>query len=212
MKTKHFLFSLLAVDVIFILLHFGSQMTNKLTHIMFAVTRDRNIPEFYQYAKEIIIVGMLIILFFRYKQKVFLFLSFLFGFLFIDDAFQTHEAGGRLFAHVMSSQRFLGLRSNDFGEVIIWSFFAIIFLLCLLSPYCKTILFYQRIVIAYMKWLVLLTFFAGGVDMAHTLFHKISWNQLLGVVEDGGEMIVMSFITWYTYCILKKDIGHELAK
>jgi len=58
--------------------------------------------------------------------------------------------------------------------------------------------------------LLTLAFFGIFVDMLHSAVKmaKMAWKvrYLLGVVEDGGEMVVMSFIAWYVF-LLNSRVG-----
>lgn len=59
-------------------------------------------------------------------------------------------------------------------------------------------------------FLVVLLVIAGvGVDMLHSVIVRESQNEALKVgfalLEDGGELIIMSFIVWYAFSLLVRD-------
>ena len=44
-----------------------------------------------------------------------------------------------------------------------------------------------------------------ALDLAFIFVHLWKVRFLLGVVEDGGEMVVMSLIAWYVFLIYYRD-------
>lgn len=136
----------------------------------------------------------------------------------MDDAFQIHERlGGSVFAPAMTeffgrTSRF-GLKFKDYGELGVSIFFSsLIFIGIGISHYRshnddKKISKYLFIM------LVFLAFFGITVDMVHEHYwikqSHILVRQIFGMVEDSGEMLIMSVITWFVFSQNKKIINRN---
>ncbi|HEX8683047.1 MAG TPA: hypothetical protein VF707_12085, partial [Ardenticatenaceae bacterium] len=123
--SNRILFFLLAVDILFIVLHLVHIWTPYLPQAGFYIEADRSYPEFFQYLKEFWLLLMFCSLSLVRAERAYLAWAFLFGFLLLDDAFVLHERLGfvaaRYFGH---SNLLIGetvlLRRQDFGELIIY--------------------------------------------------------------------------------------------
>ena len=120
-----------------------------------------------------------------------------------DDALRLHENKGawladRLAAHLwFPSDGFLGLRANDLGELLVWGLLAAV-------PVAAAVLLHRRgdrwnrraglgmavLVAAYV-------FFGAVLDQVHVLFLDSWFGDVLGTVEDGGELVVLSVSVTY---------------
>ena len=91
------------------------------------------------------------------------------------------------------------LRAIDFGELIVSFFSGFI----LLTSIGVSLLFTDNYVKQTSKHLffllIMLAFFGIFVDMLH---EALPWAKtIMGLIEDGGEMIVISITVWYTFGI-----------
>ena len=200
-SATSFLLLLLAVDLAFVFLHF-LQLSDAMNNELFSLERDRGFPELFQYIKIFLIVILLLSV--RTKTRVvgYGLWSLLFLYLLLDDALSIHESFGGYIATTMAFAPAIGLRAQDFGELAV----SVIAAALILSPLA---VFYLRGSDAFkeatkhlLMLLMALAFFGIFVDMLHVAIDA-GWKIrfLLGVVEDGGEMIVVSIMAWYVFLL-----------
>lgn len=75
-------------------------------------------------------------------------------------------------------------------------------LILLFSFYVRGVDAYKQVTKHLLILLLAVAFFGIFVDMLHTAL-KLGGRVkfLLGFVEDGGEMVMMSFIAWYVFLL-----------
>lgn len=206
-KSYKFLFILLSLDLIFIILSFFHYFSD-LIFSDFLVSLEGSYAEKFQYLK---FTGISTICFlFALKRKSLMFLIFMIIpiYLLWDDAGRLHEQFGSKIALIFHKGNrldilFFNFRYQDVGEIsylILMSFaLLMVFLICykLSNVYEKSFLKYV------FKLLIIFGFFAVFVD----LVHQFSWGKtyiLLGIFEDGGEMVIVSFISALFFKNLKE--------
>ena len=204
--------SLLLGDLIFFVLHWLHFALPALQRKLFSVASDASLPEIYQGFKQLGIVGLLIVMGWHSRELRYGSWVLLFVYLFCDDLFRIHESQGDGIADWMDSRGivpWLGLRSQDYGELI---FLAIVFTILLgLIAACYWLgkplrqqiqrrrkQAFRQSTGDLMRFLLLLSLFGVGIDFLHSLlaFNQIT-DRLLSFIEDGGEMLVVSLMTSY---------------
>lgn len=174
----------------------------------FELTRDLGVPESYQYVKEFWIV--ILFAWFIYKSKNYSFFSwmFLYFYLLFDDMLRIHEELSTFifarFGIVAEDILFTGFRYQDIGELAISLAFGIFFLLLIIFAYKRENLDNRNIYKTLTTLLFALLFFGIGIDMADQLISNTGSKLLIilvDILEDGGEMLVMSLTCWYVYTL-----------
>ena len=187
---------LFSADLVFILVHVV-YLHGWLWNPLFSIEMDRGYAEVYQYIKEYWIVLLLFILAIKTKQGIYLAWSALFMYLLLDDSLEIHEKLGEYLAGYFDFQPGLNLHAHDFGELAVSILFGSILFLTVGFAYvhCKRV---QKKVSRRLFILVLLlAFFGVVVDMLHV---ALPWREsVLGIIEDGGEMLIMSIIVSYVF-------------
>ncbi|MDY6948808.1 MAG: hypothetical protein SXG53_24195, partial [Pseudomonadota bacterium] len=143
-------------------------------------------------------------LFHRTRAVLYLGWAVVFAFLLLDDAFQFHENFGHWLGSQYSLPVAFGLRSEDIGELLFASLIGGATVLLIGFGYWRGDAD-ARIVARDIALLVIVLAALGvGVDMLHviTYFKAPLLGQVLLIVEDGGEMLVVSAIAAYTFNIL----------
>ncbi|ANO50488.1 hypothetical protein [Woeseia oceani] len=196
-----FLLLLLGIDFVFFFLHF-LPLFGVLNDPLFSLEEDGGYPERYQYAKIFSIIVLLIMVSAKAKVIGYGAWAVLFLYLLLDDALSIHELLGHQVATSMDFLPAFGLRARDFGELVVTGIAATLLLAPLAVFYlCGTSSF--RTVSRYLfLLLVALAFFGIFVDMLHVAIQQ-GWKVsfLLGALEDGGEMIVMSMMAAYVFLL-----------
>jgi hypothetical protein len=204
--ASSFLLLLLVADLAFIFLHFLLLMTI-LNDPLYGLERDRGYPEFYQYVKEFWIIVLLLSICVRTGAVGYIAWVMLFGYLLCDDALQVHERFGRYIATRLYFVPLLGLRARDFGELAVSAMSGALLLTLLAWFYVRGSDTFKQSTKHLLLLLLTVAFFGIFVDMLHVALKVMGRkvNLLLGVVEDGGEMIAMSFVVWYVFLLNARE-------
>jgi hypothetical protein len=198
---------LLITDLAFILFHLLFMYTEVITNYIFAIWRDRGPAEFFQYMKYLWVLVLFLILFVRKKKFLFFVYSMLFVYFLIDDFFEVHETIGGILAQQITFQSPFGIRLQDLGEMAVYAvvgglFFSwIAFFHIRSDPYTKTV---SKIMVIF---ILLLAFFGIVLDVIGMLFEDEWVSAFFNFIEDTGEMLVMSGITWFVF---RLDINSNL--
>ncbi len=199
-----FLFLLIWADILFIVLHIFHAYTPYFRNIDYSMGNDRGFAEVFQYLKEYWIVlmfcGLSLV-----KSYTYLGWSLLFGYLLIDDSFLLHERLGQMVANYFDYEDIAMLRARDFGELTVSAMSGGIFFTMIGTAYHWGSDNFKRACQRLVMLLLLLVFFGVVVDMVHSMLKPSSGlDRLMGTLEDGGEMVVMSVICWYVLHLLRR--------
>jgi hypothetical protein len=195
---------LIAADLAFIVLHVIYVETALLKGQPFSLEADNGIPEAYQYVKQFWVALCMVGLFRRTRELTYVGVGVVFAFLLMDDAFQIHEHFGKWLAAHYSLPVAFGLRSDDIGELIFAAGIGGVTLLLIGIGYWRGGPD-ARIVTRDISILILLLAGLGvGVDVIHviTYFKAPLLAQFLLILEDGGEMLVVSATAAYVFNVL----------
>jgi hypothetical protein len=200
-KATRFLFLMLLGDVFFSILHIINEYT--LQTSLFDITVDRKLPEIFQYLKFIAIC-----LFLQHgaaKQSQWRFYPWIlfFTYLLLDDSIKIHEKCGKLLAKLPDSTPSFGLSMHSFSELAVSVIAGSILIIPLLWAYLSGTRTFRAISHHLVLLVGALIFFGVVVDNVG-LFrtHSALLNDL---IEDGGEMIAASLITWYAFKVAARD-------
>ena len=169
---------------------------------MLDVRIDRAIPEWFQYLKEASAAALLFITFRYAKRRVFLGWACLFAFILMDDALRYHERGGVLLANLPGLSALAGMlevRAVDLAEMVSVAPVLVALALFLVVPYVREGRDARRVIHRLGGLLGLLVLVGGVMD----LIDRIAVTRgshlvpVLSLMEDGGEMVVMSCIFVY---------------
>jgi hypothetical protein len=190
----------LSADFAFIVLHIIYKTTTLLGSPFFSVKRDLGYSEFFQYMKFLWIIILLVYIIkttgsWSYLSWVAVFLYFL-----VDDAFQVHEKIGQTLADKYDFIPPFNLRLQDLGELAVYAIAGVLLMLGLIWAYTRGSRNFKGISIDILLLVSILVFFGVVVDMAEiTSSLGIFVKETLGLIDDGGEMIVTSFMLWYVF-------------
>lgn len=201
-SASSFLLLLLIADFAFIFLHFLLQMMPSVNNDLYSLEKDRGYAEFYMYVKELWIIALLLLVYIKTRTFGYIAWAILFGYLLWDDALQVHERLGKYIAEALDFTPLLGLRARDFGELAVSAMAGALLWSLLMWVYMRSLDAFRRSTRHLLIFLLLMAFFGIVVDMLHVALNVgPEARVLLGVVEDGGEMVVMSFIAWYVFLL-----------
>jgi hypothetical protein len=192
---------LISGDLTFIFLHLLNVETGWMRGVNISLEADGGIPETYQYAKEFWMAACMAITFWRTRLRLYAAWSALFGFLLLDDAGQIHEQGGAWLAGRFELPAMFGLRSKDTGELMVAAGIGLTMVAIVALTSWRRGEQSERVSRDVLSLTCMLGVFGVFVDMLHvmTYLNGSLLAQVLLVVEDGGEMVVMSALTAYAF-------------
>lgn len=196
----------LATDIAFIILHLIFSHGALTSNVNFSLERDRGYSEIFQYVKEYwsaLLLGFLAI---QARSLLYLSWSGLFFYLLLDDSMKIHERLGSFISKEFSFSPMFGLRAIDLGELTVSALVGLFFLAAIAINYRWGDRFSKKVSKSLIKLLFALAFFGIVVDMLHIGLSRLPlvgrfFDRLLGIVEDGGELIVMSLIVCFLFSL-----------
>lgn len=202
--ARTLLLLLLAADLAFIVLHVIYVETSWLRGRPFSLEQDNGLPEAFQYVKQFWIALCMLALFRRTRELVYAGWLLVFTFLLFDDAFQIHEHLGKWLGEKYSLWAVFGLRPDDIGELLFALFVGVLSALLIGFGFWRGDRDARAVSRDTAMLVVVLAVFGVGVDILHVIaYFKGSLSaQLLLIVEDGGEMVVVSVTAAYIFNVL----------
>ena len=203
--TNRILFLFLIVDLVFIGLHIVCRKTDLISDPLFLLTTDRGYSEVFQYIKIFWIVLLIGSAAIRARASLYLLWTIIFSYLLMDDLLMLHETiGGVIIGDKLKNIfPYLETISYDAGQVVYASLLGTMFigigiiLYQFSKQYIKTTSTYLLIL------LFAFAFFSVIVDVVAAFFEKVYSMPVSGtsILEDGGELIVMSFIIYVVFSV-----------
>jgi len=190
---------LVTADLAFFVLHILYITTDLLTVSLYSLSRDRGYSEFFQYTKELWIAVLLLILGLRQRRLLYFVFSLLFVYFLLDDSLELHEQMGVFLADFLNLQPALGLRAIDFGELLVSTMFGLLFAISIAFSYLLSDPFMRRVALYLLAMIVALAICGIILDMVEIIVTQPVINPILVVLEEGGEMLIMSVITWFAF-------------
>ncbi len=173
---------------------------------LLSLEKDRGYSEMYQYLKFLWIVVTLILVALRRASSHYVLWASVFAYLLVDDSLQIHERAGLYIAEKLSLAPAFWLRPQDHGELAV-SLAAGMILFLPLAWACRNgTRIFRKVSLDFALLIGLLIFFGVVVDMAHiALGSGGAIDFVVGVIEEGGEMLSVSFILWYAFLLAVRD-------
>lgn len=199
--ARTLLLLLIAADLAFIVLHVIYVQTGLLRGRPFSLEADNGLPEAYQYVKQFWVAVCMAALYRRSRAIVYLGWSIVFAFLLLDDAFQFHEHVGKWLGAEYALPVAFGLRPDDIGELMFAASIGGVTMLLIGFGFWRGDADARSLTRDMVLLLVALAALGVGVDVLHviTYFKAPLLAQVLLIVEDGGEMIVVSIMAAYMF-------------
>jgi hypothetical protein len=164
---------------------------------MYSLERDRGYAEIYQYLKFAWILLILGALTWKLRALVYASWFIVFAYLLIDDALLFHEIFGLYAAEKLLINPGFSLRGQDFGELLVTVIAGLTLFIFVAFAYTRSNPD-QRLFTRRMTILVLyLAFFGVLFDSIHEMLRGTILFNVFGTIEDGGELIVASVMSWF---------------
>lgn len=201
-SASMFLLLLLVGDFVYIALHCIEAFTLFLDNPLLSLERDRGYSEMYQYLKWVWIIIFLIYIYLQKRFLGYIAWVLVFTYFFFDDALHIHEIIGGYIAGSLSITHGFGLRLQDYGELIVSAIAGMSLLSIVVWAYGQGSQDFKNVSKDILLLIGALVFFGVVVDIAHIAIH-FGWfvTFMLGVIEDGGEMLVVTLMLWYVFLL-----------
>jgi hypothetical protein len=194
---------LVAVDLIFILAHAMHAWSPWMNGSHFSLESESGMAAQYQYIKQVWLSVCLALALLQTRRTAFFGWGLIFAFLLLDDILMIHERSGRLLAGTLGFPALFGLRPQDLGEVVMAAAIGCVAIALVVVVYHRGEEQSRQLSTDLMLLLVALAVFGVFFDVLHTLafFRAPALAQAFSLIEDGGEMLVVSLITAYVFDI-----------
>jgi len=211
---------LLGIDIILIFLsalrliirRYVDTYQGVLLSDFFSIIHDRSLGEFFQYFKEFAIVVLFFLLLRRTSQRIYFAWALIFLFILFDDSLKIHETFGAFFSSKFSTIDFWSFRAQDVGEMIVFGGVGLLLALILVPGYLKTDREHKLRSHVLLVLVFFLAIFGVFLDVLISFFDWYELRMVFHLIEDGGEMIVMSIILWITFIYHKNDLPIDLPE
>jgi hypothetical protein len=199
--TVTLLVLLVVVDFMFIAIHALHAWSPWLSGRHYSLESANGMASIYQYIKQVWLVGCLALAFVQTRARVFAAWALLFAMLLIDDALELHERYGVIIAASLDFPAIFGLRPADLGEILVAASLGCVALSLVAIAFWRGGSEARQLSADLMCLLVALAFFGVFFDVLHTIthFNAPAIAQFFALIEDGGEKLVVSAITAYTF-------------
>ncbi len=211
--TMWLLYLFILGDILFIIVHALHVWTPWFAAYSFGIDVDGGLAEIYQYLKQFWLAACLGIVFLQTRRWAFVGWALFFGLLLLDDLLQIHERVGGVLGPKLGIPPAFGIRTKDYGEIA-W---ALALGLCAVGMVTMTFRsggqMARRVSADLLCLLGALALFAVFFDTLHTMSHfrAPALAPVLTLVEDGGEMIVVSAIAAYAFNVMKNSGRRRVA-
>lgn len=206
-ESKIFLLLLFAADFLFLSLHIMHRappfkgIFPYFGNTSFSLFLDLGLPESYQYVKEFWIILLFILVSIRTRRFVYLIWSSLFFYLLLDDLFKIREDLGGFLSRALVYPSALGVRAKDMAEFSVSTVVGLIFLILILIAYFKSDWHVRNNFLVLLVLTGGLFLFGAVLDLLVIAAKGVILQQILGILEEFGEMLVMSLICWFTFLL-----------
>jgi hypothetical protein len=197
------LFLCLATDAGFIFVHLIHWQTSVADSHLFSIEADRGYAEVFQYIKEYWTVLLLGLIALQRRSVLYLSWALLFFYLLLDDSLHIHERLGDLASTKLAFSNLFSMRATELGELVISGLVGFFFLVVIAISYHFGNSKFRKISQRLIVLLLALVVFGIALDVVHSLLKLTAINMLIGLLEDGGEMLVMSVIISFVFGLLE---------
>ncbi len=189
---------LLAIDGLFILLHFLRRFVFWPGADLFSLAREQGLPEIFQYVKLLLIIVLLLARYRQTDERGYLAWIPLFAYFLLDDALAIHERAGRLLAANIDSPRLWGLDTGEAMETAVVGVAGLLLLLLILLAHGRGSGRFRRRNRQMLLLLGVLLLFGVLLDLVFSAL-TVNWRAAtsLAAIGDGGEMAAVSLFAAY---------------
>jgi hypothetical protein len=203
--TYYLAFCLLATDLVFVGIHCLWLAVPAISNYSLSIEADRGYAEIFQYVKLFWIFLNFVSISVIQTRFSYLAWASLFLYLLLDDSLLLHERLGEQIANVFSFREVIYLQLEDLGELLVSFSVFLVFLMLFVAVYPRSSTRFRKDSRALIVMLFGLAVFGVGFDMVHVMLDSMpgaigrKLYYLAAIIEDGGEMAVVSLICYFSF-------------
>jgi hypothetical protein len=159
---------------------------------------DGGRAEDFGYLQEAALVILLLILWRVSRRLVWAPYAAIFACALADDSLRLHERKGAWLAEKLSfPEGVFGLRADDLGEMFVWGLLAVGPLVAVVLLHRRSDAWTRRASLGMAATVAAYVFFGAVLDQAHVLVLDSWMGDVMGTLEDGGELVALSVAVVY---------------
>ena len=199
-KERQLFSTIIVINLILIVIHLFHTYNNVPASDFFDLEVDHSLSEFFIYIQELGIVILLFWMYKKYDNLLYLAWLLIFSYILIDDSLLLHERIGVWMVDQFNVENNFGVRGRDITEVIVQLIFGVPLIgFAAWAHFFKGDRLAKRISIVLAVFLLVLIGFAVVLDWFHVKIMILYLKPILGTIEDGGEIFIITAILWYVY-------------
>ncbi|GAA6201642.1 hypothetical protein NBRC116599_28680 [Aquicoccus sp. SU-CL01552] len=168
----------------------GSELAH-IVHSNFHLSEDGSLAENFNHGIAFVAAFLLLASAIQTRSRVFVFLTLLYGFIWLDDSARYHERVGEKLGRVLDIQPHFGLGAQEYGELLAWTLAGAVLAVVLLWAWAGRRRGDVGVLLPFLGCFVLLFLCGVVADVVHKWVPE-GLNPLFQVIEDGGEMIAVA--------------------
>lgn len=155
---------------------------------------DEGVAESFNHGLSFMAAIFVLMAYIQVRARVFLFLTALYGFIWLDDSAQYHERAGEKLGQALGIPVDYGLGAQQYGELLAWAIAGLLLLVVFAWFWHGRRPGDTGIVLPFFLCFMLLVIFGVFADMLHMVL-PLRFDTLMQAVEDGGEMLAIAAST-----------------
>ena len=199
-SNSRWLYLLLGIDITLLILHVASVFG--YVGLSFSVARSFGYGELFQYAKFTLLALTLGYMARHWRSNLLACWSAVFFFLLIDDSLEIHEQGGIALTQAIGSLPGIGpeMLVNMAEAAVLCSIGGLLILPVLYFHFRRNKQSITRLISQDILLLMIaMAFFSVVIDFVHSFAPPKTWLRgAFTLLEEGGEMMILSLTAWYT--------------
>lgn len=212
--STYLLAGLIFIDVVLILLHTLHRLTVRgiirsdlFANPILSMSVPGMLPDIFQYGQELAVVVLLLFAFYRRGRAAYVIWAVAFGYILVDDVFELHERAGYWLEARLGLHNLGALPGSEEGQMLFLAAIGLLLFTVSLLLIWKSGAEVRRVSIDLSMLLLVAAFFGVGVDFVQGFVMDIRGiSGLVKIVEDGGEMVIMAIVAWYSYRLAFEEI------
>jgi hypothetical protein len=209
LPTVAVLGALLGIDAVFMVLYVVHARSGRLPDGLFSLDVERSLAAWYQFGKTAAVCAALVVLAERIRSAVLVLWAAVFLYALVDDVFELHEGAGRFAQDHLGVGGVAELSGEDLGQLLFAVVVGVALLTSLLYLHARSSGQARRLSLGLLLLGALFVGFAVGVDAVHAALLTWSIGTRLILLEEGGELVVMSLVLAYAWHWLRSTSSSE---
>ncbi|MFT5196361.1 MAG: hypothetical protein ACI9EW_003628 [Cellvibrionaceae bacterium] len=199
-KEKQLFTFIILGTIAFIIIHLFHTYWGTPASDLFDIEVDNSLPEIFLYVQELGIVILLFSMWRKDEKLVYLAWTLIFTYVLLDDSLLLHERIGVFLVDAFGVENNYGVRGRDITEVAVQLGFGIpLVTFAAWAHFFRADPPSRRISVILFFLLALLATFAIIIDWFHVKIMIEGSKEIIGTIEDGGEMFIVTATLWYVF-------------